>query len=349
MWITTPIFKEDMDYILNSTCIDWDRLKDSTVLITGGTGLIGSTIISSLVYANVKKNYNIKILALVRNLDKANDQFREQFGCNAGLEFILGNIEEKVTLPTRIDYIIHCASPTASAFFVNNPVETMKTAILGTLNMLELAKANQVSGMIYLSSMEAYGKITTQELLREDQLGYIDLLNVRNSYPESKRICEAMCCAYSVEYNIPAYSIRLAQTFGPGVAYDDKRVFAMMARNAMNTEDIILQTKGSSRHSYLYTAQAVTAILTILLRGNPGEIYNAANPETYCSIYEMGEMVAQELANRKIQIKVAENGDVSKYPDVSYLNLDISKLKALGWYPEHSLAWIYKRMMETMR
>ena len=160
--------------------------------------------------------------------------------------------------------------------------------------------------------------------------------------PQMKRkLCE--------EYGVPAVSIRLAQTFGPGVDYNDKRVFAMMTRNAMDGKDIVLATKGTSRHPYLYTAQAVTAVLTVLLKGEPGETYNAANPSTYCSIFEMGEMVAREVAGGKISVRVDENGDASKYPAPSYLNMDISKISALGWKPEHDLVWMYKRLERSLR
>ena len=122
-----------------------------------------------------------------------------------------------------------------------------------------------------------------------------------------------------------------------------------MTRNAINGEDIVLATKGTSRHPYLYTAQAVTAILTVLLKGEPGQTYNAANPSTYCSIFEMGEMVAREVAGGRIIVRVDENGDASRYPAPSFLKMDISKIEALGWRPQHDLVWMYKRLESWLR
>ena len=197
--------------------------------------------------------------------------------------------------------------------------------------------------------MEAFGEVNTEELLDEKALGNVDLSKVRSCYPESKRMCEMLCTSYAIEYGVPAMSIRLAQTFGPGVDYSDRRVFAMMTRNAISGEDIVLATKGTSRHPYLYTAQAVTAILTVLLKGTPGETYNAANPETYCSIYEMGEMVAEQLAGGRICVRVDENGDASRYPAPSFLNMDIGKIQRLGWSPAHDLVWMYRRLEEYLR
>ncbi|WP_270438389.1 NAD-dependent epimerase/dehydratase family protein [Blautia massiliensis (ex Durand et al. 2017)] len=348
MWLEQSLYQEDMEYILQSKFFDWNLVKDSTILVTGGTGLIGSTLINSLVYANIKKTYNIKILSIVRDIKKAERMFFEQIESQSKLKFIEGSMENIPGIEENIDYIIHCASPTASSFFVEHPVETIKTAVEGTINILELAKSKKVKGMVYLSSMEIYGKVEKDETLQETELGYIDPLNVRNCYPESKRICENLCASYAAEYQVPVYQIRLAQTFGPGIAYEDKRVFAMMARNAIEGKDIILQTKGDSKHPYVYTAQAATAIFTVLLNGNVGESYNVSNPVTYCSIYEMGKLVAEKLTDGKIKVKIAKDGDVSKYPDTSYLNLDITKIEKLGWKPEYDLLWMYDRLIKTM-
>ena len=102
---------------------------------------------------------------------------------------------------------------------------------------------------MFLSSMEAFGEVREEKLLDENALGTVDLSRVRSCYPESKRMCEMICTSYAKEYGVPAMSIRLAQTFGPGVDYDDRRVFAMMTRNAINGEDIVLATKGNKPSS----------------------------------------------------------------------------------------------------
>lgn len=348
MWIDTPVFKEDMDYVLGHAGIDWEKFRDTVILVTGGTGLIGSTVISSLLYADLSLQLGIKIVALVRDPAKAEVLFREQLCAGSALTFLKGNVEDLPTMDGRVDYIIHCASPTASAFFVNQPVETIRIAVQGTINLLELAKRAQVRGMAYLSSMEIYGQVHTEELLAETRYGLVDPLNVRSSYPESKRMCECLCASYAAEYGVPVCQVRLAQTFGAGVGRGDKRVFAMMARAAIHGEDIVLQTAGTSKHSYLYTAQAVTAILTVLQKGHPGHAYNAANPDTYCSIREMGEMVASQIADGRIRVVIAQNGDASKYPAPGYLNLDISAIKELGWSYDYDLAWMYRRMIAAM-
>ena len=348
MWIETPVFKEDMDYVQGYPGIDWEMFRDAVILVTGGTGLIGSTVISSLLYADLSQQLHMRIIALVRDSAKAEKLFFSQQRASTALTFVEGNVEDLPSIDGKVDYIIHCASPTASAFFVNQPAETIRTAVQGTFNLLELAKTKKARRMVYLSSMEVYGEVQTEEMLSESRYGLVDPLNVRSSYPESKRLCECLCASYASEYDVPVCQIRLAQTFGAGVGRSDNRVFAMMARAAAAGEDIVLQTAGTSKHPYLYTAQAVTAILVVLQKGRPGHAYNAANPDTYCSIREMGEMVASEIAGGRIRVIIAQNGDVSKYPAPSYLNLDISAIKGLGWSYDHDLVWMYQRMMAAM-
>ena len=343
----SEIFKEDMEWICKKD-LSWEKLRNSTVLVTGGTGLIGMIMINSLIFASRERGLQLQVYAVVRDPAKAE---RVLGSLTKAPELILlkGTMEELPPLPEDIDYWIHGACPTASAFMNEHPVEVIRASVEGTINLLEEARKGDTKGFVYLSSMEAFGEVNTEELLDENTLGTVDLSRSRSCYPESKRMCEMLCTSYAKEYGVPAMSIRLAQTFGAGVDRNDRRVFAMMARNAIKGEDIVLATKGTSRHPYLYTAQAATAILTVLLSGTPGETYNAANPATYCSIFEMGELVAREVAGGKIEVRVDESADTSRFPAPSFLNMDISKIQSLGWKPEYDLAWMYRRFERYLR
>lgn len=347
MWIESQIFKEDLEYINNVDFVDWKKLENKTVLVTGGTGLIGYYFINALLFRNLTMQSNIKVIALVRDLDKANKMYNVQLKTDCGLKFIIGDVEEVHAIEEQIDFIMHGASPTASNFFVEYPVETIKTAVQGTINMLEFAKRKEVQGFVYLSSMEVYGAPQTDDLIFEYQATTVDTMSVRSCYPEAKRLCESLCVSYASEYNVPANAIRLAQTFGPGVPKGDNRVFAEFARCAMQGKDIVLQTAGTSKRCYLYNADAVTSILTIMTVDVKGEIYNAANSDTYCSIVEMARMVAEELGKDNTKVIVPTDGKHErKFPPPHMLNLDSSKLQALGWKATRDLKEMFKRMVE---
>ena len=338
------VWLEDLDSICQADFIEWERLKNTSILVTGGTGLIGSTLIKALCYANEKRNLQLKILALVRNLQKAENLLGKP---NEVLQFIQGSVEDLPIIEESVDYIIHGASPTASRFFVQHPVETIEIAVKGTSNLLGLAKGKHTKGLVYLSSMEVYGAPHEDTLIPESQGCTLDSMVVRSCYPLAKRLCENLCASYTQEYSVPAKVIRLAQTFGPGVLKDDQRVFAEFARDAMEGKDIILQTTGTSKREYLYTADAVTAILTVLLSGEAGEAYNAGNPETYCSIVEMARLVAGKIAENRISIKHLEgvNNNNSQFSPPHHLYLDISKLNQLRWKPTRGLEEMYLRMI----
>lgn len=317
--------------------IPWQALRDRTVFITGATGLIGRALTDTLLYGGAR------VLALVRDAERA----RRQLGRNAARVGLLeGSVEQLPAIPGRVDYIIHCACPTGSAFFVTHPVETIDAIVAGTRAALELAREKQVRGMVYLSSMEVYGQVLTRQPLPEDALGRIDLMSARSSYPEGKRLAECLCRAYAEEYRVPVRIARLAQTFGPGVEPEDGRVFAYMARCALRGEDIVLQTDGSKENAYLYTGDAVSAILGLLEKGEAGEVYNVANEDTYCSVREMAEQVAQVIGQGRISVRTGTDSGGGLYPPAGYLNLSTARLRALGWRPETGLMQMYTRMIE---
>ena len=133
------------------------KLDNKAVFVTGATGLIGYILVSALLYRNLKYKSNIKIIALVKNITKAKEKFAEQLKQKLNLEFVIGDVENLPQIDDEIDYIIHGANPTASSYFAENPVETIKTVVWGTNNILNLAKEKNISGLVYLSSMEVYG------------------------------------------------------------------------------------------------------------------------------------------------------------------------------------------------
>ena len=346
MWIETPVFQEDLEFITQADCIPWERLRGKSCLITGATGLIGYTVTSALLYAGWKKQLDLTVVALVRNVEKAKQKFAAQLSQGLPLRFVQGDVEHLSQLNEPVDYVIHGASPTASKYFVEHPVETIQTAVIGTMNLLRLAKEKQCQGFVYLSSMEVYGSVEEETPLHEDDLRYLNPLAVRSCYPESKRLCEALCAANASEYDLRAMSVRLAQTFGPGVDVNDNRAFAEFMRCARQGRDIVLQTPGDSKQSYIYTMDAASAILTVLLNGEKGQAYNAVNSETYCSIAEMAKLVADHFsAEQPVKVKIAASEDsMKKYPPKRCWNLSADALNSLGWKYTKDLVQIYERM-----
>ena len=342
----SDILKSDINEALSDNNIPWGDLRDSTVLVTGATGLIGGALVHILSAANEKHKLNMLLLANGRSAAKG-----EALVNNHKAVFIRGDIRKPETIADaaeKIDYIFHCAAITKSADMVAKPADVALTAVDGTRNMLELALAKRCKSFEYLSSMEIYGQCEKREV-RESDLGYMDLSNPRCSYPVSKRFCEVMCLAYFWQYGLPVKTVRLAQTFGAGTPKDDARVFVQFARKAMAGEDLELHTEGRSRGNYCYTSDTVRGLLTILLKGTAGEAYNIANPAASMTIRDMAELVASDVCGGRIKaiVNIPENVAKRGYaPDVGYI-LNIDKVSSLGWTPKHGLAEMYRRMLAS--
>ena len=200
----------DTKAIVDSEFIDWEKFQNTTILITGATGFIGTQIVLSLAKASMEYNLNTKIILLVRSKEKAKSLFFNQLKF-ANIKLLQQDINKKIKYNENVDYIIHTASNTSSKSFVDTPVETISTTIDGTKNILEFAKEKKVKSIVFLSSMEVYGEINSETPLKEDDLGKLELQNERNSYPQAKRLAENLCYSYFKEYNIPVKTARLCQ------------------------------------------------------------------------------------------------------------------------------------------
>jgi len=344
MILYDKIVQEDIEILAEH--INWSALQDSSILITGATGLIGKQLVFLLQYLNKKKNANIKIYALVRNEQKA-----KMFFDNTEITFVVNDIRQTVEIAGEINYIIHGASITQSRLFVENPVETIDTAYTGTRNILEFARQKRVKSIVYLSSMEVFG-VTNPQLpeVKENDYGYIDILNPRSSYSESKRLCECLCACYYAEFGVPVKIARLTQTFGAGIDYYDTRVTAQFARCVIEQTDIVLHTEGKTLRPSLYIRDAISSLLTVLFAGNNGEAYTIANKKTAISIRKTAELVATQIAKNKITVKYnITNLKESGLNQDLYLILNTDKLESLGWKAEVGLEEAYQRMIESMK
>lgn len=341
------VLQEDMESITAGTC-PLQELSGCTVLVTGATGLIGSQVVRALACANRVRGLSIRVLALVRSEEKAERVFGELLR-RGDVALVTGDVDGTLAIAENIDYIVHGASPTSSRYFVTKPVETILTAIEGTKNVLELARRQKVRGMVYLSSLEVYGVPGGDGTVTEKDYGYLDPMSVRSSYSEGKRMTECLCASYREEYGVPVKIARLSQTFGAGVEYGDGRVFAEFARCVVERRNIVLHTAGNTLRTYCYTADAVSALLTILVKGEAGEAYNVTNRDTAVTIREMAQCVCETFPESGISVEFDVPEDLASfgYNPEMVIRLDPSRLEALGWQATVGLPEMFRRMVKS--
>lgn len=293
--------------------------------------MIGGALLSALL-AESKNNC---LILPVRDIEAA----CEKLGTSGHIIYIRHDFAttEELDYAGPVDYIIHGACPTSSAFMKEHPQETQDIIINGTRTMLDVAHKKAVKGMVFLSSLEVYGTVADDSItLTEEMSASFDPANPRNSYPIGKQMAEEMCQTYAEEHKTPVRIARLTQTFGTGVNLKtDSRVFAQFARCSVESKDIQLVTEGRTKRMYLHTLDAVSAIICLMKHGKDGEAYNIANPSTYCSIREMAEFVRDKY-NPKIAVVYTPKIDTPYLPE-TYMRMSVDKMMSLGWTPRYGL------------
>ena len=307
-----------------------ENLYGSTIFVTGATGMICSAVVEVLFYLNREKSANIQIVLAGRNKGR----MKERFYCfEEGKDyiFILYDATSDKPLNIKADYIIHGASNADPGKFAKEPVETMLANIIGLNTLLKSALVNQTKRLLYISSSEIYGRKEEKRPYKEDDYGFVDILNPRASYPSSKRAAETLCVAYSAEYGLDTVIIRPGHIYGPTITDSDSRASAQFTRKAKAGEDIIMKSAGSQLRSYCYTLDCASAILTVLIHGKSGAAYNISNPNSIVTIRELAEALAKD-GNVSIVFENPSDIEKKSYNLMENSSLESSKLENLGWH-----------------
>lgn len=347
-----PIIEQDLQSILSAPYVDWSRFQNKTVLVTGANGMLPAYMVYTLLYLNKTRQINIRVLALVRNIDKAKAKFRDWLADDS-LELIVQDVCVPFTYSeTRIDYIIHAASQASPKYYGIDPVGTIHANVLGTVNMLELARLHQIESYLYFSTGSVYGEVSPEKFpFTESDYGYIDLLQGQSCYGESKRMGEQYCMAYHVQYGVPVKIVRIFHTFGPGMLLDDRRVFSDFVKNVVCNEDIVLHSDGSAVRLFCYITDAVKAYFKVLLDGEVGGAYNVANPLGEMSVRDLARLLVDMYPEKHLRLKVEIlKGDLTtdkmKSP-TRWTVPSIAKMQALGWNPEVSVKEGFRRTIDS--
>ncbi len=332
--------------------LSYDLLKESRILVTGANGMICSYLVDAFMKMNEVYQLNIQVTALVRNKKKGFERFREHFK-DPNFTLLVGDvIQTDIFRNSKWDYVIHGAGNSHPYAFSTEPVETMKSNILGTINILDQIITDEKRNLkkfIFLSSGEVYGHTphNNEQGWNEETIGMVDTLNVRSCYPESKCAAETLCQAYHKEYNLNTAIIRLCYIYGPTITESNTRADAQFLRNALNGKDIILKSEGTQFRSYCYLSDAASGVFHVLLNGKEGECYNLASSNSNATIREYAERMAQ-IFDTKIRFELPDKIESTGYSKMQYEILDSSKLVSLGWKAKFDLNSGIRRMKDIL-
>lgn len=329
---------KDKDFIEDLTdntefSFPWEKLRDNKILITGGSGLIGSFLVDVIMQRNIRYNNNINVCVLARNEEKLKHKFSKYFE-NPNFSYLIHDISKPIS-NLDFDYIIHAASNTHPVSYSSDPVGTITTNVFGTYNLLSNC-TSRLKKFILLSSVEIYGQNKGDvDDFKEDYCGYIDCNTLRAGYPESKRLSEALCQAFIKEKGYNITIARLSRVYGP-TDIDDSKASAQFIRNGVNNENIILKSKGDQVYSYIYYADAVNGLLHILFYGKTGEAYNIANEDNGISLLDFASIVAK-YSNTQVIYDIPNEIEQKGFSVVTKATMNIDKLKELGWCQNNTM------------
>lgn len=300
------------------------------MLITGAAGLICSAVTDIFIRYNETHDTPIRIIAAGRWPEEMSDRFGEY--CNRDyfgyVKYDASKCGNKINI--KADYIIHGASNASPKAIVAEPVETMLSNFNGLYYLLNYAKENGTKRLLYISSSEVYGLKNDGKPFKEDDYGYIDLLNPRNSYSVGKCAAETLCASYYAEYGVESVIVRPGHIYGPTASPNDDRISSAFAYAAARGEKLVMKSAGTQLRSYCHCLDCASAIIKVLMKGDPATAYNISNPDSVVTVRRMAEAIAK-AGNVELVTEAASDKEKQSFNPMENSALEAYRCKELGW------------------
>lgn len=346
------IIIQDMENIYGRD-LPYSQLQGKSILVTGATGMLASYVVYFLIWLNEYKQYDINIIVLVRSKEKCGNRFGE-YAAKPYFHMCVDDICKPLQMENDIDYIIHAASLASPQYYGVCPVEVAAPNVLGTYNLLQLAKEKNVSSFLYFSSGDVYGAMPQGTgAFSEETLGAMDPLAEHSCYGESKRMGETWCASFAREYAVPVKIARIGHTYSPTMDVEnDPRVFASFMKCILARNDIVMHSDGSAMRPFCYVADAVAAFFLILLNGENGEAYNVCNDQQFISVAELAKVLVSLELGKNLQVVCQKRKLDDNYME-NFINKancpSADKLRKLGWKCDYDVYEGFKRVLEHFK
>ena len=293
------------------------------ILVTGGAGFIGSHLCRRLL------ELGNEVIVADNLFTGSKDNIRELL-YNPFFEFIRHDISEP--LYVEADQIYNLACPASPIHYQYDPIKTTKTSVLGALNMLGLAKRTKAR-ILQASTSEVYGD-PQMHPQTEEYHGNVNPIGIRSCYDEGKRVAETLFFDYYRQHHVDIRIIRIFNTYGPNMAFNDGRVVSNFIVQALSNQDITICGDGSQTRSFCFVSDLVEAMIAYMNCEKPDLTgpYNVGNPAE-CTIRELAEAVIR-LTNSKSRLifkPLPMDDPVRRKPDISRIKEEI------GWEPKVDL------------
>jgi dTDP-glucose 4,6-dehydratase len=341
-----PLPQTDIDKVILLTHELWSHMRNKRILLTGGTGFIGSWLLEVMQGANDDLNVGMQFSVLTRNAVVAKKNHPHLF--DRGDTYILeGDISEPLKHKGSWDICVHAATDVEASLQAINPLTTFKSIADGTEHVLAFSKSSGVSRFLLLSSGAVYGEQPQHlEKIPEDYLGSPKYLDSRSAYGCGKKVSEWIATSHKRDDFEPVIA-RIFALIGPGMPLKGSFAAGNFLQDVLHKRSILIKGDGSSIRSYLYMVDLCTWLLNILVFGKSGIAYNVGSESPH-SILELANLFSGYLdqnQNEKIGVSNVANNLASRYiPNTSlaredlglieYTPIDIAIQKTLQWSRE---------------
>jgi nucleoside-diphosphate-sugar epimerase len=295
-----------------------------TCVVAGGAGFIGSHLCDSLLQSGYK-------VFAIDNLITGTEDNLFEAKKNPDFTFIKWDITDQLPVLGQIDAVFHLASPASVPDYQEYPKETALVNSLGTMNLLDVAKAYDAT-FLFASTSEVYGD-PKEHPQKETYWGNVNPNGVRACYDESKRYGEMMTMLYTNKYAVDGRIIRIFNTYGPRMRPTDGRVVSNFINQAIANEPLTVYGDGKQTRSFCFVSDLVSGIMKAIFgKGTKGEVINLGNPDER-SILEFAQIIQK-------MTKTASKIEFTELPkdDPTVRCPDITKAQTkLGWKPAVTL------------
>lgn len=336
------LYQDDLDCILRTKGIE--TIKGKRFLITGATGLIGVCMIDALMKYN-QQGADIMVYAVGRSKEKASSRLGEYYH-DEHFQFIEQDVRQSLPSLLNVDFIIPLASNTHPLAYSQYPIETIEINVKGAEYALQKA-AECGATVLYPSTVEVYGNARGEDVFTEDYTGQLNLSTARSCYTESKRVSEALCQSYIAEKGAMVKIVRLSRIFGPTMLMSDSKASSQFIIKALNREDIVLKSKGEQFFSYTYVADAVCAMLHVLISGENGVAYNIASEKCNVHLKDFASTCAKWVG-KDVVFDLPSETECKGFSVAMQAILDNQRLKEIGWSSNYDFEAAINRTLNIL-
>ena len=300
------ILSDDLDDILEKSGTAFNALKDARIFLTGGTGFLGIWLLETISWANHWVNANIHVLVLCRNPSVMLVKAPHLMG-NPRIKFLQSDVRDFKFPQENFTHIIHAATSASEKLNTESPLEMVDTITLGARRVLDFTVKCGASTFLQLSSCAVYGRQPPEmKTVEEGYMGGPDVTDLWSAYGEGKRISELLGSIYAAENSFEHKIARISSIVGPYMPLDIHFAIGNFIRNTLNAEDIIIKGDGRPYRANLYIADAITWLLTILIRGKNNRPYNVGSDDGI-SLKELAQLVCSVSGTKQSVIIQQEN------------------------------------------